>query len=130
MNGRNAMIVGVIALLLGAAGLVVGLNAKSENQSDEEVADQVKTELEERIGGTAKTAEGARQQDIAQGKQIKATQARQADLVATVNKLRTEVNDLTAQVNKQGGELTQLSNQLTQLQKTVENLQRRVNNNL
>jgi len=126
MNPRTAMIIAVIALLVGAAGLVFGISAKNGNKSDEDIADSVKTQLEQQLGTTAsqEQSQAAQQQTaaITQARKTKGLGDDVAALEAEAQKLQTSVDALTATDNNQANQIKTLQDDVNKLDTRVSNL--------
>jgi chromosome segregation ATPase len=122
MNPRTALILAGLALVVGVVGLVIGISAKNGNQSDQDIADATKTQLEQQLGTTASQAQGAEQ----------AQASKQAGVTASVNKqLRALRMDLTAtqnNVDQLGQSKVAQANQIKNLQDQVDKLDTRVSN--
>jgi chromosome condensin MukBEF ATPase and DNA-binding subunit MukB len=126
MNPRTAMIIAVIALVVGAAGLVFGISAKNGNKSDEDIANSVKTELEQQLGTNAsqEQSQAAQQQTaaIAQARKTKGLNDDVAALEALAQKLQTSVDALTANDNNQANQIKTLQDDVNKLDTRVSNL--------
>ena len=96
MNPRTAVIIGCIALLLGAAGLVVGISAKNGNKSDSEISEQISDET----SGTSETASAADKEAKAAAAEDRKNKSAQSSNASEIAKLRTQIADLTAQLDK------------------------------
>src|SRR3954468_18170229 len=94
MNPRTALIVAGLALVIGAVGLVIGISAKNGNQSDQDIADATKAQLEQQLGTTATKVRGAEQ---LQANQEKAQATQQAEASKSVN---VQLTDLRASVDR------------------------------
>src|SRR3954447_10706094 len=129
MNPRTALIVAGLALVIGAVGLVIGISAKNGNQSDQDIADATKAQLEQQLGTTATKVKGAEQ---VQANQEKAQATQQAGVTASVDRqLRALRMDLTAtqnNVDQLGQSKVAQANQIKNLQDQVDKLDTRVSN--
>src|SRR5215207_8760581 len=100
MNPRTALILAGLALVVGVVGLVIGISAKNGNQSDQDIADATKTQLEQQLGTTASQAQGAEQ---AQATKEQAQATREAGATASIDKqlnaLRASISQLQTSVN-------------------------------
>ena len=56
MNPRTALIVAVLALVVGAAGVYFGIEAKNNSDDAQDSAEAVKTQLESQLGTTESEA--------------------------------------------------------------------------
>ncbi len=122
MNPRTALILAGVALVVGVVGLVIGISAKNGNQSDQDIADATKTQLEQQLGTTASEVKGAQ-----------AAQAtKQADVTASVNKqlhsLQTSVNAIQNSVNTLNTTTATQATDIKNLQNQVDKLDTRVGN--
>ncbi len=122
MNPRTAVILAGLALVVGVVGLVIGISAKNGNQSDQDIADATKTQLEQQLGTTASQVQGTEQ----------AQATKQADVTANVNKqlraLRTSVTAIQASVNTLNTTTATQATDIKNLQKDVDKLDMRVSN--
>jgi chromosome segregation ATPase len=122
MNPRTALILAGVALVVGVVGLVIGISAKNGNQSDQDIADATKTQLEQQLGTTASEVQGAQKEQA----------AKQAGVTASVNKQLSDLRqDLTAtqnNVDQLGQSKVAQANQLKNLQDQVDKLDTRVSN--
>src|SRR3954454_18828798 len=102
MNPRTALILAGLALVVGVVGLVIGISAKNGNQSDQDIADATKTQLEQQLGTTATKVQGAEQvqankeqaQANQQAEAAKSVNVQLADLRASVDRLSKSVQSL------------------------------------
>jgi hypothetical protein len=118
MYGRNAFIIAVVALLVGAGGLAVAISAKTGTKSDEEIAESVKGELASQVSSSSETAGAAK---------VQAARAAAAGRL-----LKAEVAALTAKVDRQSGRITaqgttiqSLTEQLAALTSRVDTLEQK-----
>jgi len=130
MNPRTALILAGLALVVGVVGLVIGISAKNGNQSDQDIADATKAQLEQQLGTTASQVQGA---ENAQAGAEKARASKQAGVTASVNKQLTElrasvtavqnsVNSLNATSATQATDVKNLQSQVNKLDTKVSNL--------
>ena len=59
MNPRTALIVAAIALVLGAVGLYVGIDAKNSSEDARDATDATQAELEQQLSGAESKVEGS-----------------------------------------------------------------------
>jgi|SRR4051794_25465699 hypothetical protein len=129
MNPRTALIVAGLALVIGAVGLVIGISAKNGNQSDQDIADATKAQLEQQLGTTATKVQGAEQ---LQANQEKAQATQQAEASKSVNvqltDLRASVDRLDNSVKSLLGTSTTQASDIKTLQDDVDKLETKVAN--
>ena len=123
MNPRTALILAGLALVVGVVGLVIGISAKNGNQSDQDIADATKTQLEQQLGTTASQAQGAEQQQASKEAGVTASVDRQLralrqDLTATQNNVDQLDDAKVAQANQ----IKNLQNEVNKLDTKVSNL--------
>ena len=123
MNPRTALILAGLALVVGVVGLVIGISAKNGNQSDQDIADATKTQLEQQLGTTASQAQGAEQQQASKEAGVTASVDRQLgalrqDLTATQNNVDQLDDTKVAQANQ----IKNLQNEVNKLDTKVSNL--------
>ena len=122
MNPRTALIVAGLALVVGVVGLVIGINAKNGNKSDQDIANATKTQLEQQLGTTASQVQGAE----------KVQAGKEASVTASVNKqlrtLRTSVNAIQTSINTLNTTTATQGTDITNLQKAVDKIDTRVSN--
>ena len=127
MNPRTALIIAVIALIVGGVGLVIGISAKNGNTSDEDIANSVKSQLEQQLGTNAsKTQSQLAQQQTAAIAQAHKTKGLNDDidaLDAEVQKLQTSVDNLSADETAQAKTITTLQGDVNKLNTRVANLE-------
>src|SRR6266508_2662399 len=116
MNPRTALILAGLALVVGVVGLVIGISAKNGNQSDQDIADATKAQLEQQLGTTASQAQGAEQAQATK-EQAQATKEAGAtgsidkqlrDLQSSVSQIQTSVNNLSQTQTTQGNDIKTL----------------------
>jgi chromosome segregation ATPase len=122
MNPRTALILAGLALVVGVVGLVIGISAKNGNQSDQDIADATKAQLEQQLGTTASQVQGTEQQQA----------SKEAGVTASVDRqLRALRQDLTAtqnNVNQLDDSKVAQANQIKNLQDDVNKLDTKVSN--
>lgn len=114
------MILAGLALVVGVVGLVIGISAKNGNQSDQDIADATKAQLEQQLGTTASEVQGAQQ----------AQATKQAGVTASVNKqlraLRTSVDAIQTSINTLNTTTATQATDIKNLQKDVDKIDTRV----
>jgi chromosome segregation ATPase len=122
MNPRTALILAGLALVVGVVGLVIGISAKNGNQSDQDIADATKAQLEQQLGTTASEVQGAQKEQA----------AKQAGVTASVNKqllaLRQDLTATQNNVDQLGDSKVAQANQIKNLQNEVNKLDTKVSN--
>ena len=126
MSVRTTQIVAVIAVIIGAAGVGLGISAKSGNQSDEEIADSVKSELSDELGSSQRkqsAAEAALDRRLtALEQQVKGLSGKTSSLGKRLSALQARVNkvsnDLTADVTRLDSRISELSTRVDKLDKS------------
>jgi predicted nucleic acid-binding Zn-ribbon protein len=123
MSLRTTQIVAVVAVLLGVAGVAVGVSAKTGAKSDEEIVDSVKGELSAELGTTKKQESTAQARTNAR---LTALEKEFASLSGQTKALRTRLDALSAQGNKLSSDLsadvTRLDSRITELSTRIDNL--------
>lgn len=125
-RSKVPVILGGIALALGVVALVLAISAKNGNQSDQEIADSVKTELANQQGATAALAGKTTKAQKAEAGSTAALSRRVASLAAEVAKLRTQVDDVSAEQSKQSGQIQSLESipaEITNIDKRLDKLE-------
>src|SRR5215208_4411340 len=131
MNPRTALILAGLALIFGVVGLVIGISAKNGNQSDQDVADATKAQLEQQLGTTASQVQGAEQ---AQATKEQAQVSKESGATTSIDKqlsalrsstsqLQTSVNNLSQTQTTQGNDIKTLQAEVTKLNTKVGNLE-------
>jgi archaellum component FlaC len=123
MNPRTALILAGLALVVGVVGLVIGISAKNGNQSDQDIADATKTQLEQQLGTTASQVQGAQKAQASKQAGITASVDKQlSDLRASVTAVQNSVNTLNTTSATQATDIKNLQNQVDKLDTKVSNL--------
>jgi len=105
----------VVALILGGVGLYIGLDAKDSSTSDEELTEEVRTELaaakeEQKKSGEAQSAaaEKAERKGKKAGKKAGKAEKRAKSAESSISTLTTEVTKLQKQVKELDTEIQDL----------------------
>ncbi len=123
MNPRTALILAGLALVVGVVGLVIGISAKNGNQSDQDIADATKAQLEQQLGTTASQVQGAEQAQATKAAGVTETVNKQLRALRTsVNAIQTSVNTLNTTTATQATDIKNLQNDVNKLDTRVSNL--------
>jgi chromosome segregation ATPase len=122
MNPRTALILAGLALVVGVVGLIIGISAKNGNQSDQDIADATKAQLEQQLGTTASEVQGAQKEQAAKQAGVTASVEKQLDA------LRMSVTAAQNSITTLGDSKVMLANQIKNLQDDVNKLDTRVAN--
>jgi chromosome segregation ATPase len=123
MNPRTALILAGLALVVGVVGLVIGISAKNGNQSDQDIADATKTQLEQQLGTTASEVQGAEKAQASKQAGVTAGVNKQlSQLRASVTAIQNSVNTLNTTSATQATDIKNLQNDVNKLDTKVSNL--------
>ena len=123
MNPRTALILAGLALVVGVVGLVIGISAKNGNQSDQDIADATKAQLEQQLGTTASQVQGAEQAQATKAAGVTESVNKQLRALRTsVNAIQTSVNTLNTTTATQATDIKNLQNDVNKLDTRVSNL--------
>src|SRR4051812_28104400 len=123
MNPRTALILAGLALVVGVVGLVIGISAKNGNQSDQDIADATKAQLEQQLGTTASEVQGAQKEQATKQAGVTASVNKQlAELRASVAAVQNSVNTLNTTSATQATDIKNLQNEVNKLDTKVSNL--------
>jgi chromosome segregation ATPase len=123
MNPRTALIVAGLALVVGVVGLVIGISAKNGNQSDQDIADATKAQLEQQLGTTASQVQGAEQAQASKAATVTESVNKQLSAVrSSLTQLQTSVNTLNTTTATQGTDIKNLQKDVDKLDTRVSNL--------
>jgi archaellum component FlaC len=124
MNPRTALILAGLALVVGVVGLVIGISAKNGNQSDQDIADATKTQLEQQLGTTATQVQGQVKAQGAKAAETATSIDRQLRTLRTsVDAIQTSINTLNTTTATQTSDIKNLQNQVDKLDTRVSNLE-------
>ncbi len=124
MNPRTSLIVAVVALLVGGAGVFIGIQAKNDSSDAQDSSDAVKAQVDAQLGSAESQIEkGANVTAKTVAGEISAIDKQIATLSASVKTLEGEVATLTANSNKQSGDIQALTQEISKIQSQIAKLQ-------
>jgi hypothetical protein len=137
MNGRGpivGVVIGVIGVAVAVVALVIGINAKNGNQSDQELADSVQRQVNSQLtqlglkqGTAAKHAKQAEQNLSARQRQQQAAQRRaQRRLAGGQAVTQNDIAGINRRLNTIAADVKRITNEQRVIRGDIRNLDNRV----
>jgi archaellum component FlaC len=123
MNPRTALILAGLALVVGVVGLVIAINAKNGNKSDEHISEVAQQQLEQQLGSTATQVQGQVKAQGAKAAETATSIDRQLrSLRSSVTNIQNNLNTLNTTTATQATDIKHLQDDVNKLDTKVANL--------